>query len=271
MLAPQALMRVIIQRLLPSAFYDDRDNDHAVRGGRYGEQFVLPLGRKQHNLADEGSYFVTHNAQTGIVTALLGAAFAHTTLSPVLHIVNTDTGDKGRSIFLDYLNLICTVAGAAGASLTNLLFAWSIDQGDRYTSGGTDLTAAPAAGGGTQSPNSGVSKRLSIAQMYFGALTLAAASAKARLLVPQRQLRQQNSATAMGVAQDHFHMNFGGVEEVGAEVDIGTAKTTAMQKMFGLPPIVIAPGHNATLHMWSPGAALTTGITFLPELGHWER
>ena len=44
-----------------------------------------------------------------------------------------------------------------------------------------------------------------------------------------------------------------------------------MQKMIGLPGIEIAPGHCAVLHLWSPGAALTTGITLAPELGLFER
>lgn len=273
MLSPQALMRAIVQRLLPSPFTDDRDNDRSLRGGRYGELYVLPIGRKQHNLAEEGSYFVTQNAQSGIVTALLGAAFAETTLSPVLHIVNTDSGDKGKSIFLDYLNLIVTTVGAAASAATNLLFAWTLDQSDRYTSGGTDLTAGAAAGGGTMSPNSGVSKRSSIAQIYFGGLTLAAASSKRRIIVPQRLLRVQNSATVVGALQDEARMNFGGVEHPNPSslLDLTTAKTVGYREHFQLPPLVIGPGHNATLHIWSPGQALSTGVTYLPEMGHWER
>jgi hypothetical protein len=272
MLAPQALIRGIVQRLLPTVFYDDRDTDRSARFSRYGEFYTQPVVRKQHGLADEGSYFITHNAQTGVVSSLISTAFAETTLSPYLIITNTDSGDRGKSIYLDYLNLICTVVGGAGSGLTTLLYAWSVDQSaTRWASGGTDLTGVPASGGGTYCPNTNVSKRSSVAQVNIGALTLNAATSNRKIVVPQRQLRQQNSGTVMGVVGDSFHMNFGGVEQQSVDADIGTATTVARKNCHVLPPIVIAPQHCAILHIWSPGGALTTGITLLPELAAWER
>lgn len=272
MLAPQALLRGIVQRLLPTPFVDDRDTDKSVRFARYGEQFIQSLVRKQHNLSDEGTYFVTHNAQTGIISSLIGTAFAQTTLSPFLLVTNTENAG-GKSIYLDYLNLICTAAGAAASAGTNLMFAWSVDQSaGRYTSGGTDVTGSPASGGGSLNTNTGVSKRASVAQINAGALTLAAATSAARIIVPQRMLRVTNSTTVLGAVQDEVRMNFGGVEpNVSAILDLTTAKTVGYREVFHLPPIVIAPGHCAVLHLWSPGAAASTGITYLPELGHWER
>lgn len=271
MLSPSALVKGLVARCLPTTNIDSQAIDVSTRLGRYGEQYTLPTIRKSHVLADEGSYFITHNAQTAIITSNLGTAFSQTTIGPVLCITNTDNVG-GKSIYLDYLNLIATVVGAAASNLTLLNFAWSLDTiNNRYTSGGTDLTSVPAAGGGSINPNTGIARRTSIAQINFGALTLAAASVGARIIVPQRQLRQINSATVMCAVQDNFNMIFGAVENYASEVDLSTAKTVALQKMFNLPPLIIAPGHCAVLHMWSPGAAITTGITFLPEMGHFER
>jgi hypothetical protein len=262
-----SLFRGIVSRALPQAGLDNLNSGTPARMSRYGEMYAITPVRKQHGLIDEGSYFIVGNAQTGIVTSLLGTAFAQATLSPTLIISNTDQSgnQNNKRVHLDNLHLVVTVAGAAGAALTNLLYAWTTDVGDRYASGGTDLTAL------ITSPNTDISKG-SIARVRFGALTLNAASGGFRTIMGQRQLRQQNSATAMCVAQDHFAMNFGGVEyPVDSQVDLSTAKTSAGRFVVQIPGIVVGPNACAMLHMWSPGAALTTGITFLPELGWWER
>jgi hypothetical protein len=262
----EALLKGWVSRALPQA---ESDNDPgAVRLSRYGDVLTVGAVRKQHALADEGTYFTVNNSQTGIVGPLLPTAFSDVNPSVTLIISNSDSpgNQNAKRMHLDWVHLLATVAGAAGAGLTLCNFAWSIDNGDRYTTGGTDLT------GLIINPNADVGKSSSIARVRFGALTIAAATGNRRIVVGQRQFRQQNSATAMAVAQDHFLMNFGGVElSHGPQTDLSTAKTSAGTWLFSMPPIIIGPGQCALLHMWSPGAALTTGITFLPEIGWWER
>lgn len=272
-MSPGAVFRGVVSRLLPTPFADDRDNDKPARYGRYGEIFANLITGKQHGLADEGAYFVAHNAQTGIATSLISTAFSQTTLGPFLIITNTDTAGTGKSIYLDYLNLICTAAGTLASAGTNYMFAWSVDQSAaRYTSGGTDLTASAAANGGLLNVNTGVPKRSTSAQINAGALTLAAASSAARIIVPQRLFRLTVSTTAAGVVQDEIRMNFGGIDpSVSGIVDLTTAKTVAYREVLNLPPIVIAPQHCAILHLWSPGSAINGAISYLPELGYWER
>lgn len=270
MLPPSGLLKGLVQRLLPPAKSDSTDIDVPLRLGRYGEQLAIVLMRKQHALADEGSYFVTHNAQTGVVSSLVGTAFSQTTLSPYLFLLNTDAV---KSIYLDYLNLICTVVGGAAASATNILFAWSLDSvgAARYASGGTELLTGAATNGGSKNVRSGANGASAL-RAVIGALTLNAA-VSSRLIVPQRLLRVQNSATVTGAVQDEVRMNFGGVEHPAPSsiVDLTTAKTVAYREHLQLPGIVIDPGHAAILHIWSPGQAMNTGITYLPELAHWER
>lgn len=267
----EAFLKGWVSRMLPQA---EQDNDPGiVRLGRFGDVWTIGAVRKQHGLADEGSYFVAGNAQTGIISSLLGTTFAETTLSPYLIISNTDSAGNQNSkrIHLDYINLIPTVAGAAGAGLTVLQCGIAIDTDTRYSSGGTDLSTGAASGGGVWSPNMDVSGRASTARIRAGVLTLNAASSNRRIIVGQRQLRQLNLATAMCVANDSLTLNFGGVENVQSEADTGTARTVSIVKSLQMPPVIVGPGQCIILHLWSPGAALTTGITFLPEVGWWER
>jgi hypothetical protein len=273
MLAPSALFRGLVSRLLPSPNADSQNVDVTSRFGRYGENYVLSLVRKQHALADEGSYFVTHNAQTGVLTSMLGTSFSQTTLSPYLFLLNTETAG-GKSIYLDYLNLICTVVGAFASAGTKLLFAWSTDSAGaaRYASGGTELLTGAASNGGSKNVRSGAAQASAL-RAVIGALTLNT-PVSSRLIVPQRIFRVTNSATVAGAVEDEARMNFGGVEHAApsALLDLTTAKTVGYREHHQLPPIVIDPGHAAILHLWSPGQAVsTTAITYLPELGHWER
>ena len=262
----ETLLRGWVSRSLPQA---ETDNDPGVvRLGRYGEPYSIPLFRKQHGLADEGTYFIGNNAITGLATSLLGTAFSRTTLSPTLIISNSDSpgNSNAKRIYMDFLHLVVTATGAAGAGLTNLLFAWTADNTDRYVSGGGDLV------GSIYNTNMDVAKGSGVARLRFGALTLASPTGAERFLCGQRQLRMPNSATAMCAIQDHTLMTFGNVEpNHSALIDISTAKTTAGNFTFMIAPIIIGPGQCAIFHLWSPGAALTTGISFLPELGWWER
>jgi hypothetical protein len=85
MLSPQALFRGLVQRALGSPNADSSNIDVAVRQSTYGELYNQPLVRKAHNLADEGSYFVANNAQTGIASAY-NTAFTAT--APFMLIYN---------------------------------------------------------------------------------------------------------------------------------------------------------------------------------------
>lgn len=273
MLPPSALFKGLVSRVLPAPNADSPNTDVPPRFGRYGEQYGVTLMRKQHALADEGSYFVTHNAQTGVLTSMLGTTFSQTTLSPYLFLLNTEAAG-GKAIYLDYLNLICTVVGAFASAGTKLLFAWSIDQSGaaRYSSGGTELLTGAATNGGSKNVRSSATQ-VSALRAVIGALTLNTPVAS-RLIVPQRLFRVQNSATVAGAVEDESRMNFGGVEhpQPSSLLDLTTAKTVGYRECHQLPAIVIDPGHAAILHLWSPGQAVsTTAITYLPELGHWER
>src|SRR5882762_9317910 len=134
MLSPQAFLRGLVARALPSFNADSQSNDVGLRLGAYGEQYTQPLVRKTHNLADEGSYFVTNNAQTGIVPTY-GTAFSAT--APFITIYNNTT----LRTYLDYAALVAIAAGTQATTAGYTALAVTVDTGNRYSSGGTNLTA----------------------------------------------------------------------------------------------------------------------------------
>ena len=134
MLSPQALIKGLVSRALPSSNPDGANNDVAVRLDTYGAVYNQPLVRKSHALADEGSYFIINNAQTGITPPL---ATGYVATTPTLTIYNQDT--LGRRLYLDYINLtniVAVTATGATAGAANAFVAAVVDNGSRYSSGG---------------------------------------------------------------------------------------------------------------------------------------
>jgi len=262
MLSPQALIRGLVRRVLPTINADSVDTDVATRLWSRGEQTVISLVRKQHGLAEEGSYFTASNLQSAI-TGPAGTAFSAT--AAMLTIYNSSTVTAPVRIMLDYLNLLA--GGTAMSNTTsNTGTFWSlvIDSVNRYTSGGTALTPKNV---NMESNNS------SVAVVNFGALTTTAAAA-ARSLVGQRLFRVPVSATALSLANyDTWNINFGGVENTPPIFAPASATVQANinNALYTAPPAVIGPGQTLLLHLWLVANAGQTAGNFLPELGWWER
>lgn len=260
MLSPQALIRGVVSRILPSANPDSSNNDIAVRQGTYGELYTQPLVRKSHNLADEGSYFIINNAQTGI-TPPLGVAFSATVAALILY--NNDT--LGRRLYLDYINLTNIVAVTATSSVVgeaNAFLALVIDNGNRYSSGGSVLTAPvnPNLSNAATTPN---------ISAYFGNLTATAATGAARTLVGQRVTRPSPTTAALTLVGDTWLLNFGAVEGMAAT---SQTVTNANFVPVPMPPVVIGPQQSVALYLWWANHTPAGGASgFLPEIGFWMR
>jgi len=240
--------------------------EQALRLSRYGELHTIGALRKQHALADEGSYFTTHNNQTAI-TGPAGSAFSAT--AAMLLIFNGDSASSltAKRLYLDYVALLNGgTAMSNSTSNTGTFWALAIDSGNRYSSGGTNLTA------NIVNTNRDVSVS-SNASVYFGAVTATAANA-ARVLVGQRLFREPVSATALSLANmDDWLFNFGGVEGGPAHPagSSGTVQANIAHKTFNCPPLVIGPQQSLVLYMWLTANSGQTAGTFFPELGWWER
>jgi hypothetical protein len=257
MLSPQALIRGIVQSLLPSSNVDSTNNDVALRLDAYGGQFVQARVRKTHALAKEGSYFVTNNAQSGIAMTAT-AVFAATT--PFIVIQNNAT-IGGKSINLDYINLVTTAAGSAASGLTLIQATLVLDSILRYTSGGSNLTSNKV------SPNMALASAASIASIYCGAITAAAAGALARTLCGVRTVRPCVSATVADVIGETKLFNFGGVEAMlNGSITVANANNVPVP----MPPCIIGPQQSALLYLYYAAAGTPVAASYAPEVAWWE-
>ena len=245
----QEKLRGYAGRLLDSLGLTQDGNEVAHRMGRYGEGIVEPLFNKNQACAGEGSFFVNCSPTVGTGVKLQGdttTAFVATT--PSILIVNQNAAG-GKSIYLDYVRLLMTAAGAGLATLNcNIL----VDTVSRYSTGGTDVSA------NSKNTNAG-SSIASGAKIYYGATALAATAS--------RQVGRAVLRGAIPVVNDQYVLNFGNGGGTNAGVTDGT--TTVMQKEFNFAPIVLAPGTSCLIHLWA--ASMSTSPSCEYEIGYIER
>jgi hypothetical protein len=258
MLSPQAIIKGLVSRALPSLNLDGFNNDVAFRQGSYGEMYSQPLVRKAHNLADEGSYFTLNNGQSGI-TPPLGNAFSAT--APSLVIYNNDAAL--RRLYLDYI-AIANIVAVTGTTITAgspCPAALVIDNGNRYSSGGTSLTLQNVNMAGAASPPN--------LTAFYGAVTATAPTAAARTVVGYRNWRPAASATNFTIVGDQFYFNFGAVEQTNANsLTIANASLVPIP----MPAVVIGPGQSLLLYQWFGAFTPAGGASgMVPEVGLWMR
>jgi hypothetical protein len=255
MLAPQALVRSLVQRLRPpQPAPEGVQNDMHFRLASYGELHTIPLVRKSHGLLDEGSYYTANNGQTGIASAY-NTAFTAT--APFLSVYNGNAVG-GLSAFIDYLALVAIAAGAQTTTAGYIAAASVLDSGNRYSSGGTALT--PANSDPSNSQPTGLT-------INAGAVTASAATGNARTQVGIRNLRPSVSTTVINVVGDMNLINFGSVE--GATGSITIANANIMPQAF--PPVKIPPQYTWLFYLFYPAMSAPSAATFAPELGFWMR
>lgn len=235
-----------VDRTKPHAELDGTDIDWRV--SRYRELMMMPAVLTKHPLADEGSYFTTNGAQTAQATAATPTAFSATNPFLVIYNRSDPSDDFGQRIYLDYMTLIATVAGTAGV---NVQFAITIDAGNRYTSGGIELTPNIVTVGPTSTST--------LARVFAGNITAAAASNLAKTVVGNRFMKG-----AIPAAGDTYTVRFGSASAIDM---IGVS--TNVFSTNNLPPVIIGPNQCALLHLWLPSQSAAS--SYLPELGWWER
>src|SRR5437867_606056 len=219
----EALLRGWVSRMLPQA---ENDNDPSVvRLGRFGDVWTIGGVRKQHALADEGSYFIANNAGAGIASAAAPTAFSDT--APMATIQNTDTAgnQNGKRIHLDYIRILQTAVGTAG---TDLRLRGILD----YTapSGGTLLT--------TLSPNSDVPKAASVAVARLFPVGIAQ-TGNSRQVFGGTSWQALMTATAPLQALDEVTLNFGAVEWAQPTIVGQTVGVTIQRLTWNMPPVII--------------------------------
>lgn len=257
----EVITRGRVSRTLPQRHIDGARDGEPIRTGCYDEQYMLPMVRKQHLLADEGSYFVANSgSQTGILSSA-ATGFVATTPGCIVYNTDAPTNTAAKRIYLDFLKLVTTVVGSAASGLVRVEGAVYIDTGNRYSSGGTEITA------NIVNPNMDVAKSLSVARVWFGALTATAAAA-ARAIDPYFIFRATVSGTVADVVGEQKVLNFGGVEAmINGSITVANANNIPVP----LPPVIIGPNQSALIYLWQAVGATNVAATYAPTVAWWER
>jgi len=203
---------------------------------------TVPMTGSDIGLADAGAYYTAINPTSG--TGIVGPVSV--TLSEILALM-TIFNSGSLDLHLRYLRLRTAVVGTTGAGVR---FVQAIDQGNRFTSGGTPLTVNNTRMG---SPNQ------SGATVNFGALVTTAASVNRRLLATTLY------KPTIEVVEDIYQFSWGSAAQLEDPCSLINNTTTLSHVTFSFAPVVIGPGNSFVLHQWR--AAITVGITFEVELG----
>lgn len=237
-----------VNRTLPTRTADSSAVATPTRTGPYGEAYALPLGGGNWTFADEGSYFVGHNATVG--TGLAGHAapvVADTDTKALFHLFNGST----KNVVMDYLFTEVTAAGTAG-TITYTVGYIDSKGATAVTSGGTAITPVSTISGGGGIPSGIVTT--------FGAVVTSMTSSV--------KIGTQIAREVIPVVQDTLLVKFGAVSGT-AHSGLTTASTATSHIVQLFAPVVIAPGGNLNIAHISPSqsAARSYQVSF----GFWVR
>lgn len=180
-------------------------------------------------------------------------AFADTAATALLYNDSSATqGTSNRLVLPRYLRV---VVRTAPASATSLECAITVDNGNRYTSGGgTGVNPMTAAGSRSKYLNASPT---GFGQFYFGGLTTTAATANRKLI------SRFTMKTVIPVVGDEFLINFSDTDDARSPLLTGT---TAQAFATNTDGIVIDPGDSVLWHFWYPGN-VTTAAAYEFEVG----
>lgn len=222
-----------------------------MRAGAYGEPFVQNIMSPMAVLADEGTYQIATSPTPGTGIAHAINTGVSETAGNFIYLKNNDSqgNDRYKRIYLNYIRLITTVVPAAGISGH---FFIKVDNKDRYTSGGTQLSPTNV------NMDTGVG---TVSQLWAGALTTTAPSPSARLIA-RGVLR-----SVIPVVNDEFIISSSFIEATGACLLGGVI---AQRMIVPVVPIILGPQNNMCLQLWFPSNAVTAP-SFEVEMGWYER
>lgn len=238
-----------VRRTLPSTSSDG--GTQQLRVSNRGELIAGLVGKAGRvAAADEGSYFMATNPTPGTAIDGIAATGAFSDAESYFCLRNNNSVASGKRIILDRLRLYVEQAGTSG---TDVRWVSKIDEGDRYTSGGSTLTPVNC------NLNDGETTG---AQLRAGALVTTAASAAARL-IDHGVLR-----TVIAVVGDQYIFDFGG-DLAAAPAALATAGTAQLQCVVAHAPVILTPGDSWVFSMHATSQAAASGFEF--ALGWYER
>ncbi len=243
--------KVIARRGLPGKF--PNNSDGGVRGSQYGELATLEVGSARHNLADQATYFIAHNATNDASTTLAGHPDAEladadaTMTKPFIHMIVSAA--SAVRIYLDYIEIEVVTAPTTAAKDN---WAAQLDSGaTRVTSGGTALTLVNPNMQSTATPT------LSI---KGGAVATGAESPLAR------HLGHGQNRDGVVIAGDRYCFKFGGAPSSGDNV----VSTAASRHHINMPPVILGAADQFLLALYSADDAYGAAGVYKVRAAWWE-
>jgi hypothetical protein len=205
----------------------------------------------------EGTKYVVTNPTPGTGLATIAALVAYDQTKAFLTLRNTDVLAGGKSIVPDYLKLINTAAGTAGAS-THLTVTLDTDEPNtKWTSGGSILAGVGGAPGARAV--SGREGGVGIAEVHAGALVSVAGPAS-------RIVSNSIFRTVIPVVGDEYVLVFGVDEK---DISNPTLNGAVPGKFLEFAPEVEIPPHWVmACHLWLPSQSAAS--SWEVELAYWE-
>jgi len=215
----------------PTSFVDS--NQGYARGTRFGEQVVAPVSPDFH--AMEGALFSATTVLTTGATGVAGhaAPVLFEGVKPYLYVKNNAAVGSRVKMTLKRICLRYTAIGAGG-TLPRWWTCVEPSGTNRYTSGGTQITALPNARGG--------SSELSNAVIFHGAVVAPVASANVRIL-KGGQIRP-----VIPVIYDEVNFRFGDDGSAGAPSIL--SGTLVAQQTIMHDSVILDPGDQFLLSLW---------------------
>jgi hypothetical protein len=224
-----------------------------LRLSQYGEAVVLPIGNFRHTLADQGTYFVAHNAINDAATTLLGHAApvladADATMTkPLVFARNASAAGSDIRCYLDFIEIEVVLAGANG---TTANWAAQLDTGaTRVTTAGSAFTNVNPNMQSTTTPALAV---------QGGVVVTGAESSSAR------ELGHGQIRSAIEFIGDRLTFRFGGEPSPGANVVAGAAS----RHLITLPPVILGATDQFLLALYAPSQSVA-GV-YKVRCGWWE-
>jgi len=241
------LSAVRSQSIAPAATADGGNKE--MRSDQFGAAHI-----RNELLAwcEEAAYYKATNPTMGTGLAM-GIQTTFSDTANVLAIMRN--GSASKLIIPHYLRLTCT---GAGATTTSSHIAIITDTANRWSSGGTDLTAEVKNARSDQAPASAVDV------LRFGAITALAQSAKRQLI--RAPLKTQ--AAPCWVVGDEVVICFSAMETFTNGLKSGAAASVFV--VSAGPLILGGQNHCVLFHMWNPANA-TTAPSWECEFAWWER
>lgn len=242
--------RGTISDALPTADTDGTLDTNRL--SKYGESVVQPVMPPPYPVANEGTYYKCINPTMGSgIAGHTQATFSN--VAPLMFLRNVDTDPLlGRTVYLDYIRLTCTALAVAA---TNNQFSIVLDWNDRFSAGGTILTAFTTNTDAQQASVTG--QTLPQCSIRFGSITLSApTSFSARNIA---RFSMGSTAPALG---DTIFINF-----ASQDTNVGAGS-------IPLGPVALGPrgdgnANTFILYNWLPGS--TSAPSYEIEMGWWER